>query len=62
MSYKLYFECCLSETYKDVNFYGRVLAHKKILPFGRKYRKHVQNVLHGTKAMVAKDFVVLILA
>ena len=36
-------------------FSERILAHEKILLFGRKQGKGVQNVLHGTKAIAARD-------
>jgi hypothetical protein len=62
MSYKLSVECCLSETYDRFIFYLEFLAHEKILLFGRKQGKYVQNVLHGTKSMIVRDYGVLILA
>jgi len=62
MSYKLCVEYCLSETYDRFNFYLKILAHEKILLFGRKQGMGVQNVLHDTKAMIARVYEVLILA
>jgi len=55
-------ECWFSASYGGYVFSERILAHEKILLFGRKQGMGVQNVLHGTKAIAARVLSVLILA